>query len=166
MSSANKNLSKFEFAVPSAKGLSFGIVAASWNSNVTDALLEGAINTLVEAGAKKKDIMVKRVPGAYELTMGAQLMCEHTNVDAVIVLGAIVKGGTPHFDFIAQGVTQGINAVALEYNTPIAFGVLTTNNMEEAVDRAGGKFGNKGEEAAATAIVMAKLKMEMEENAE
>lgn len=166
MSSANKNLSKFEFAVPSAKGLSFGIVAASWNSNVTDALLEGAISTLVEAGAKKKDIMVKRVPGAYELTMGAQLMCEHTNVDAVIVLGAIVKGGTPHFDFIAQGVTQGINAVTLEYNTPIAFGVLTTNNMEEAVDRAGGKFGNKGEEAAATAIVMAKLKIEMEENAE
>lgn len=166
MSSAKKNLSKFEFEVPSAKGLSFGIVAASWNSKVTDALLEGAVKTLEAAGAKKKDIMVKRVPGAYELTMGAQLMCEHTNVDAVIVLGAIVKGGTPHFDFIAQGVTQGINMVTLEYNTPIAFGVLTTNNMEEAEDRAGGKFGNKGEEAAATAIVMAKMKIEMEENAE
>lgn len=166
MASASKNLSKFEFEVPSAKGMSFGIVAASWNSKVTDALLEGALSILIEAGAKKKDILVKRVPGAYELTMGAQLMCEHTNVDAVIVLGAIVKGGTPHFDFIAQGVTQGINAVTLEYNTPIAFGVLTTNNMEEAEDRAGGKYGNKGEEAAATAIVMAKLKMEMEENAE
>lgn len=166
MSSANKNLSKFEFDVPSAKGLSFGIVAASWNAKVTDALLEGAVKTLEAAGAKKKDILIKRVPGAYELTMGAQLMCEHTNVDAVIVLGAIVKGGTPHFDFIAQGVTQGINMVTLEYNTPIAFGVLTTNNMEEAEDRAGGKFGNKGEEAAATAIVMAKLKIEMEENAE
>lgn len=166
MSSTNKNLSKFEFEVPSAKGLSFGIVAASWNSEVTDALLSGAVRTLESAGVEKKDILIKRVPGAYELTMGAQLMCEHTNADAVIVLGAIVKGGTPHFDFIAQGVTQGINMVTVEYNTPIAFGVLTTNNMEEALERAGGKLGNKGEEAAATAIVMAKLKIEMEENAD
>ena len=166
MASESKNLSKFEFEVPSAKGLRFGIVAASWNSKVTDALLEGAINLLIEQGASKKDIMVKRVPGAYELTLGAQLICEHTEVDAVIVLGAIIKGGTPHFDFIAQGVTQGINAVTLEYNTPIAFGVLTTNNVEEAEDRAGGKFGNKGEEAAATAIVMAALKIEIENNAE
>ena len=166
MASESKNLSKFEFEVPSAKGLRFGIVAASWNSKITDALLEGAINLLIEQGAKKKDIMVKRVPGAYELTLGAQLICEHTEVDAVIVLGAIIKGGTPHFDFIAQGVTQGINAVTLEYNTPIAFGVLTTNNLQEAEDRAGGAFGNKGEEAAATAIVMAALKMEIEENAE
>lgn len=166
MSSTNKNLSKFEFEVPSAKGLSFGIVAASWNSEVTDALLSGAVRTLESAGVEKKDILIKRVPGAYELTMGAQLMCEHTNADAVIVLGAIVKGGTPHFDFIAQGVTQGINMVTVEYNTPIAFGVLATNNMEEALERAGGKLGNKGEEAAATAIVMAKLKIEMEENAD
>ena len=166
MASESKNLSKFEFEVPSAKGLRFGIVAASWNSKITDALLEGAINLLIEQGAKKKDIMVKRVPGAYELTLGAQLICEHTEVDAVIVLGAIIKGGTPHFDFIAQGVTQGINAVTLEYNTPIAFGVLTTNNLQEAEDRAGGAFGNKGEETAATAIVMAALKMEIEENAE
>lgn len=166
MASESKNLSKFEYSVPSAKDMRFGVVAASWNSKITDALLEGAIRILLEAGAKKKDIIVKRVPGAYELTLGAQLMCEHTEVDAVIVLGAIIKGGTPHFDFIAQGVTQGINAVTLEYNTPIAFGVLTTNNMEEAEDRAGGRLGNKGEEAAATAIVMARLKMDMEENAE
>lgn len=166
MASESKNLSQFEFEVPSAKGLRFGIVAASWNHQITDALLDGAIKTLIEAGATKKDIMVRRVPGAYELTLAAQLICEHTEVDAVIVLGAIIKGGTPHFDFIAQGVTQGINAVTLEYNTPIAFGVLTTNNLEEAQDRAGGKMGNKGEEAAATAIVMAQLKIELEENAD
>lgn len=166
MASESKNLSQFEFEVPSAKGLRFGIVAASWNHEITDALLDGAVKTLIEAGATKKDIMVRRVPGAYELTLGAQLICEHTEVDAVIVLGAIIKGGTPHFDFIAQGVTQGINAVTLEYNTPIAFGVLTTNNLQEAQDRAGGKMGNKGEEAAATAIVMAQLKIELEENAD
>lgn len=164
MSSADKNLSTFEFEVPSAEGLSFGIVAASWNAEITDALLSGAKSYLETAGAEK--IIVKRVPGAYELTLGAQLVCEHTDVDAVIVLGAIIKGGTPHFDFIAQGVTQGINAVTLEYNTPIAFGVLTTNNIEEARERSGGKYGNKGTEAAATAVAMAALKIELEEENE
>lgn len=162
MSSADNNLSQFEFEVPSAEGLSFGIVAASWNSEITDALLIGAKQLLESAGAS--EIIIKRVPGAYELTMGSQFMCEHTDVDAVIALGAIVRGGTPHFDFVAQGVTHGINAVSMEYNTPIAFGVLTVDNMEQARERAGGKYGNKGEEAAATAIAMAALKIEMEKN--
>ncbi len=155
MASSQNNLSSFEFEVPSGEGLVIGIVAATWNSQVTDALLEGAKSLLEEQGVE--EIIIKRVPGAYELTMGANLMCEYQSVDAVIVLGAIIRGETPHFDFIAQGVTAGINSVGLKHNIPIIFGVLTTDTLEQATDRAGGKHGNKGAEAAATALAMVEL---------
>ncbi|MEG1553785.1 MAG: 6,7-dimethyl-8-ribityllumazine synthase [Rikenellaceae bacterium] len=162
MASSLKNLSVFESAVPSAEDLRIAIVVSEWNSSITEGLLKGAIQELRAAGCPDKNIILKRVPGAYELTLACQLLCEHTDVDAVIALGCIIKGETPHFDFIAMGVTTGINTVALEYNTPIAFGVLTTNTLEQAQDRSGGKLGNKGNEAAAAAIKMAILKIDVE----
>ena len=164
MASNLKKLSVFDSPVPSAKGMSFGIVVAEWNSQITIPLLEGAVKLLKEQGCEEGDIIIKKVPGTYELTLASHFMCEYTDVDAVIALGCVIQGETRHFDFICQGVTHGINHVALEYNTPIAFGVLTVDNLEQAKDRAGGKLGNKGEEAAATAIKMAVIKNEMEES--
>lgn len=156
----------FESAVPSAEELQIAIVVSEWNSSITEGLLKGAIQELRKAGCPDENILVKRVPGAFELTLGCQFICEHTDVDAVVALGCIIKGETPHFDFIAMGVTNGINAVAMEYNTPIAFGVLTTDTLEQAKDRCGGKHGNKGNEAAAAAIKMAILKDAIENEAE
>lgn len=156
----------FESAVPSAEELQIAIVVSEWNSSITEGLLKGAIQELRKAGCPDENIMVKRVPGAFELTLGCQFICEHTDVDAVVALGCIIKGETPHFDFIAMGVTNGINAVAMEYNTPIAFGVLTTDTLEQAKDRCGGKHGNKGNEAAAAAVKMAILKDAIENEAE
>ncbi len=161
MATKKKNLSNFEFEVPKITDATIGVVAASWNSVVTDALLKGAVELLEENGVE--NIITKRVPGAYELTFAAHSMCENLDVDAVIVLGAIVKGETPHFDFISQGVTQGINSVALNHSIPVIFGVLTTDNMEQALERAGGKHGNKGAEAAATALSMIEFNREMED---
>lgn len=166
MATSLKNLSEFDFPVPSAEGLSFAIIVAEWNIEITSALLAGAKEELLKAGCEEEDIIVKYVPGAFELALGAQLACEHTDVDAVICLGAIIKGGTPHFDYVSAGTTHAISQVMLEYNTPIAFGVLTTDDLEQAQDRSGGKHGNKGAEAAATAIKMVTLKMDMEENEE
>lgn len=164
MASSLKNLSVFESPVPSAEGMSFGIVVAEWNSAITGKLLEGAVSLLKKQGCKEEDIMIKHVPGTFELTLGSQLLCENTDVDAVIALGCVIQGETRHFDFICHGVSQGLNHVALEYNTPVIFGVLTTDNLQQAEDRAGGKHGNKGEEAAATAIKMVTLKNELSEN--
>ncbi len=166
MASSLKNLSVFESPVPSAAEYSFGIVVAEWNSKITSRLLEGAVNLLKAQGCKEENIKIKHVPGTYELTLASQLMCEHTDVDGVIALGCVIQGETRHFDFLCSGVTHGINQVALEYNTPIAYGILTVNNMQQAMDRAGGKYGNKGEEAAATAIKMVALKIEMENEEE
>ena len=166
MATSLKNLSEFTFPVPSAEDYRFAIVVSEWNIEITSALMEGAKQELLKAGCEEENIMVKFVPGAFELAMGAQLVCEHTDVDAVICLGCIIRGGTPHFEFVSSGTTQGITQVMLEYNTPIAFGVLTTDDLEQAQDRCGGKHGNKGAEAAATAIKMVALKDDMEENEE
>lgn len=152
--------------VPSARDMSFGIVVSEWNPEITDALLEGAYNTLITAGASPADIHVKHVPGTFELTLGAQFFAEYGAVDAIICLGCVIQGETPHFNFVCQGVTHGITEVNLQYNVPAIFGVLTTNTHEQAKERAGGKLGNKGEEAALAAIKMAALQAEMEENAE
>ena len=163
MSSAIKNLSVFESPVPTCEGMSFGIVVAEWNSQITGKLLEGAVRLLKKQGCNDKDIIIKHVPGTFELSLGSQLLCEHTDVDAVIALGCVIQGETRHFDFICQAVSEGVTKVALEYNTPVIFGVLTTNDLEQAQERAGGKHGNKGEEAAATAIKMVKLKNELQD---
>ena len=164
MSSKNKNLSAYNpEEIPSAKKMKFGIVVSDWNDAVTHVLLEGAYKTLIEHGAKEENILVKHVPGTFELTLGAQFMAEYADLDGVICLGCVIQGETRHFDFICQGVTHGITELNMNYNIPFIFGVLTTNDMEQARDRAGGKHGNKGVEAAITAIKMAALQRDMEE---
>ncbi len=148
MATSLKNLSVVEGKVPSAKGMKFAVVASVWNSSITEALTKGAVETLCQYGVDKQDIIVKSVPGAFELTLGAQLMAENTSVDAVICLGCVIRGETPHFDYICQSVTQGITQLNMGYNMPFIFGLLTTENMEQAEARAGGMHGNKGAEAA------------------
>jgi 6,7-dimethyl-8-ribityllumazine synthase len=148
--------------VPDAGKMRFGIVVSDWNSEITGSLLEGAITTLKKHGASVDEIVVKHVPGAFELTLGAQFIAEYDDPDAVICLGCVIQGETPHFTFICQSVTQGITQLNLEYNIPFIFGVLTTNTLQQAIDRAGGIHGNKGDEAAITAIKMAALQHEME----
>jgi 6,7-dimethyl-8-ribityllumazine synthase len=157
------NLSDYDHArVPSAVEMRFGIVVSDWNSEITMALLDGAINTLKKHDATNSNIVVKHVPGSFELTLGAQFIAEYDDVDAVICLGCVIQGETPHFTYICQGITQGITQLNLEYNIPFVFGVLTTDNRQQALDRAGGMHGNKGDEAAITAIKMAALQRDME----
>jgi 6,7-dimethyl-8-ribityllumazine synthase len=160
---ATVNLSDYDLKkVPDAGNMRFGIVVSDWNSEVTLKLLEGAINTLLKHGSAKENILINHVPGSFELTIGAQFFAEYDDVDAVICLGCVIQGETPHFNFICQGVTQGITQLNLEYNIPFIFGVLTTNDLQQALDRSGGKYGNKGDEAAITAIKMAALQREKE----
>ena len=148
--------------VPDATKMRFGIVVSDWNSEITWSLLKGAVSTLKKHGAISDNIIVKHVPGSFELTIGAQFLAEYDDLDAIICLGCVIEGETPHFTYICQGVTHGITQLNIEYNIPFIFGVLTTNSLEQAVDRAGGKHGNKGDEAAVTAIKMAALQNEME----
>jgi 6,7-dimethyl-8-ribityllumazine synthase len=157
------NLSVYDpESVPDASEMRFGIVVSDWNREVTWSLLNGATATLKKHGATDENIIVSHVPGSFELTLGAQFLAEYDDLDAVICLGCVIEGETPHFTYICQGVTQGITQLNMEYNIPFIFGVLTTNNQQQAVDRAGGKHGNKGDEAAVTAIKMAALQRETE----
>ncbi len=162
MATAHHNLSQLSAQLPSAAEMSFGIVVAEWNREVTEALLEGAVRTLRAAGCPDHNIHIEFVPGTFELTLGAHFFAEYTEVDAVIALGCVIQGETRHFDFICQGVTQGITQLQIQWNMPIAFGVLTVDNQQQALDRAGGKYGNKGDEAAAAAIQMVQLQIEMD----
>jgi 6,7-dimethyl-8-ribityllumazine synthase len=136
-----------------ARGIKFAVVCARFNGFVTDRLLEGALDALRRAGAS--DVEVVHVPGAWELPMAAKTLAEHQKPDAIIALGAVIRGDTPHFDYVAGQAASGLMAVQLETGIPVAFGVLTTNTIEQATDRAGGKDGNKGYDAAITAIEMA-----------
>ena len=156
MATAYQNLSSYDFnSVPDGSEMNIGIVVAEWNRNITEKLLEGACATLEKHGVKSENIIVKRVPGSFELTFGAKRLVESKELDAVIVLGCVIQGDTPHFDYVCSSVTQGITELNLMYDIPFIFGLLTTNNMEQAQDRAGGRYGNKGDEAAVTAIKMA-----------
>ncbi len=163
MSSSAKNLSTFEGTpVPDAGPYRFAIVCAEWNAEVTNALKEGAINSLLANGAKKENIIVTAVPGSFELTLGAQYMAEKANVDAIICLGCVIQGETRHFDFICNAVAGGITSLNIKYNKPVIFGVLTPQDQQQALDRAGGKHGNKGDEAAVTAIKMLGLRSDLD----
>lgn len=160
------NLSVYDpESIPSAGEMRFGIVVSDWNKEITWSLLEGAVKTLKKHGMTDKNIIVRHVPGSFELTLGAQFLAEYDDLDAVLCLGCIIQGETPHFTYICQGVTQGITQLNMEYNIPFIFGVLTTNTQQQAIDRAGGKLGNKGDEAAITAIKMATLQHKMENGA-
>ena len=155
MSSANKNLSEFRTnELPEIQHKKFAILVSEWNEEVTNALYAGAYETLIKHGAQEKNIISQTVPGSFELTLGAQKMAQKPDVDAVIFLGCVIQGETKHFDFICHAVAQGITDVSIKFNKPVIFGVLTPNTQEQAMDRAGGKHGNKGDEAAITAIKM------------
>jgi 6,7-dimethyl-8-ribityllumazine synthase len=159
MSSANRSLSAVEGSdIPDGAGMRIGIVVSEWNGEITTALFDGAVKTLTENGVRKSDVMIVTVPGSYELTLGAQFLCEDKSIDGVIALGCVIQGETRHFDFICDAVAHGITNVSLKYNKPVIFGVLTPNDQQQAIDRAGGKHGNKGIEAAITALKMVALK--------
>ncbi|KAA5546406.1 6,7-dimethyl-8-ribityllumazine synthase [Adhaeribacter rhizoryzae] len=155
MATALKNLSEYnsDNLIP-IDGKRFGLVVAEWNKAITDTLCKGAYETLVKHGAKPENIERITVPGSFELTLGAQFLAQSSDIDAVICLGVVIKGETKHDDYICHAVAQGITQVGLKFNKPIIFGLVTTNDEQQAWDRAGGKHGNKGVEAAAAAIQM------------
>ena len=155
---ATTNLSAYDKAtIPNAKDFRFGIVVSEWNTHITEGLYNGAKNTLLEHGVKPENIIKWDVPGSFELIYGAKKM-QQQHVNAVIVIGSVIKGETKHFDFVCDGVTQGIKDLNVKNDTPIIFCVLTDHNMQQARDRSGGAHGNKGTEAAIAAIKMAKLR--------
>ena len=146
-----------ETTVPDASNMCFGIVVSEWNKEITGALLKGAVSTLQRHGAIPENIHVKRVPGSFELIYGAHQMSRNDGYDAIIVLGSVIRGETPHFDYICSGVTYGIARLNATSAIPVIFGLLTTNDLQQAKDRSGGKLGNKGDECAIDAIKMAKF---------
>lgn len=159
MASSEKNLSKFEGSdIPDGTGMRIAIVVSEWNEAITGSLFDAAVQTLVTNKVKKGDIIISTVPGSYELTLATQFLCEDKSIEAVIALGCVIQGETKHFDFICDAVAHGITNVGLKYNKPVIFGVLTTNDLQQAKERAGGKHGNKGVEAAVTALKMIALK--------
>ena len=166
MATANNNLSNYDKAtIPNAKDFRFGIVVSEWNDSITEGLWQGAFDALIDCGAQKENIVRWNVPGTFELTYGAARMsksiyAESGMLDAIIVIGCVIQGETKHFDFVCEGVTQGIKDLNLKGDIPVIFCVLTDNNMQQSIDRSGGKHGNKGTEAAITAIKMAQLRKE------
>ena len=155
MSTLHKNLSDFSTdTLPNISGKTFAILVSEWNDAITFALAEGAVATLKKHGVTEESIVQHTVPGSFELPLAAQKMAQQDSIDAVICLGCVIQGETPHFDYVCQAVALGIKDVALKYDKPVIFGVLTTDTVAQAQDRAGGKHGNKGDEAAITAIKM------------
>lgn len=153
-----KNLSSYDSnSVPDGKGKRIAIVVSDWNSTVTGNLLRGAYDTLVKFGVEAENIIVEHVPGSFELTYGAKVILEKTNVDSVIILGCVIQGETPHFTFVCNSVTKGTTQLNLKYKVPVIFGLLTTNTIDQATARSGGRHGNKGDEAAITALKMIEL---------
>ncbi len=157
MATANKNLSHYDkTTIPNTKNFRFGIVVSEWNDTITEGLYKGAYDTLIDCGTTSDDILRWNVPGSFELVYGCKKMQEQS-VDAIIAIGSVIQGETKHFDFVCQGVAQGIKDLNILHDTPVIFCVLTDNNLQQAIDRSGGKHGNKGTEAAIAAIKMALL---------
>ena len=155
---ATTNLSTYDLTtIPNAKDIRFGIVVSEWNSDITENLFLGAKETIITCGGLEDNIIRKNVPGSFELVFGAKKMIKTSNVDVVIVIGNVIQGETKHFDFVCQGVTQGIKDLNVLYDVPVIFCVLTDDNKQQSIDRSGGKFGNKGVEATITAIKMVKF---------
>ena len=155
MATVFHNLSSYDpEKVPNGVDMKIGIVVSEWNEEVTGKLLEGALNTLVKHGVKEENIITDFVPGSFELIFGTKHLVENTDINAVIALGCVVKGDTPHFDYVCSGVTQGIADMNVRYDIPFIFGLLTTDTMQQALDRAGGRHGNKGDECAVAALKM------------
>lgn len=158
MATENKNLSAYDkTTIPNAKEFRFGIVVSEWNETITEGLYNGALEALVDCGALTDNILRWNVPGTYELTYGCKKMLNTQKVDVVIAIGSVIRGETSHFDFVCSAAAQGIKDLNVAYDTPVIFCVLTDNTLQQAIDRSGGKHGNKGAEAAIAAIKMAAL---------
>ena len=158
MATANKNLSQYnKDEIPNAAHLRFGIVVSEWNSQITDGLYQGALEALLDCGAKTEHIIKWDVPGSFELTYGCKKMIQVEKPDAVIAIGSVIQGETKHFDFVCSATAQGIKDLNVAFDLPVIFCVLTDNNLQQAIERSGGKHGNKGTEAAIAAIKMATL---------
>ncbi len=158
MATIHKNLSDYDKnTIPNAKDFRFGIVVSEWNDTITEGLYKGAYNALIENGALPENIIRWNVPGSFELIYGAKKIQEQ-GVNAVITIGSVIQGETKHFDFVCEGVTQGVKDLNVLHDTPVIFCVLTDNNIQQSIDRSGGKHGNKGTEAAIAAIKMATLR--------
>ena len=161
MATENTNLSNYDSStLPNATKFRFGIVVSEWNPQITEGLLKGALDALLDCGVEHSNIKTIHVPGSFELIFGAKMM-QQQHVDAVIAIGSVIKGETQHFDFVCDGVTQGIKDLNILNDVPVVFCVLTDNNLQQSIDRSGGKHGNKGVEAAITAIKMAYLNTTM-----
>lgn len=157
MATQNNNLSDYEKSnLPNVSKMRFGIVVSQWNDDITDGLYKGAYNTLLDCGVSEENIIKLEVPGSFELVYGTKILYKR-NCDAIICLGSVIKGETKHFDYVCQGVTNGIKDLNIALDIPVIFGVLTDNTKEQAINRSGGIHGNKGVEAAVTAIKMADL---------
>lgn len=158
MATANKNLSVYDKAtIPSAKNFRFGIVVSEWNPKITEGLFNGALDALLDCGAKQESIIRWNVPGSFELTFGCKKMITSQKVDAVIAIGSVIQGETKHFDFVCSATAQGIKDLNVQMDVPVIFCVLTDNNIQQSIERSGGIHGNKGTEAAIAAIKMAAL---------
>lgn len=162
MATRYHNLSDYKReTMPDAAGMRFGIVVSEWNDNITGPLLDGAVNTLQANGAREEDITVLTVPGSFELVFGASQMVKSGRFDAVIAIGCVIRGDTPHFDYICQGATQGLADLNRTGEVPVIYTLLTCNTLQQALDRCGGALGNKGDEGAVTAIKMVDYKRKL-----
>ena len=162
MATENKNLSTYDkTTIPNAKNFRFGIVVSEWNHNITQGMFQGAFDAILDCGGIKENIVRWDVPGSFELIYGSKLMTEsYDMLDAVIAIGSVIQGETKHFDYVCEAVSQGIKDLNVQGDIPVIFCVLTDNNLQQALDRSGGKHGNKGTEAAIAAIKMAQLRKE------
>ncbi len=159
MATSNQNLSVYrDDTVPAGDSFRIGVIISEWNADITTRLFNACIQTLTRYGVKKDNLVIVHVPGSFEIPSAAQLLLESQEFDAVICLGCIIKGETKHDEYIGSAVSHGIMMLSLDYSTPVIFGVLTTDNFQQATDRAGGNHGNKGDEAAITALKMAALR--------
>jgi 6,7-dimethyl-8-ribityllumazine synthase len=159
VATAGKHLSAYDpESIPNGADFKIGIVVSEWNDNITNNLCEGAEQALIANGVKAENILIHRTPGSFELPLGAQWMLQRNDIDGVVAIGSIIQGETKHFDFVCQATAQGVKDVGLKYDKPAIFCVLTDNNMQQAIDRSGGKHGNKGVEAALACLKMIDLK--------
>ena len=163
MATVDRNLSEYnKDLIPDGSQFKIGIVISEWNSQITENLAKGAIDTLITNQVKSDNINIRYVPGTFELPLGAQYLCEYLNLDGVIAIGTVIQGETKHFDYVCEGATKGLTDVNLKYNIPVSFCVLTDNNIQQSIERSGGKHGNKGVECAVACLKMIALKKDLE----
>jgi 6,7-dimethyl-8-ribityllumazine synthase len=163
VATALKNLSDYNKEnIPNGADFKVGIVVSEWNDTITNNLFEGAKQALLDNGVSQSNILVRYVPGAFELPLASQFMLDNTDVDGVVAIGVVIQGETRHFDFVCQGATQGLMNVMLEYNSPVSFCLLTDNNIQQSIDRSGGVHGNKGIECAIACLKMIAMKKSFE----